>query len=250
MLNSSRNYQKKVKSIKEKSNIVSNNINKTNNSNNFTNNTLNNYLNEPLSPCNFNENIIQPQIETNNILNKKIPYNNINIKENKFAKQKTGIAVTDCIDINKNKSKSKIKKSSKRYDNLVESEKNSNDIYLKDLIEADLKSEKAETNHFYLGVADKKNFNNNKNTNKNSNYIQNEIFNVNFTSNEIATIKKFPRDSKSPTIRNYRTKININSISLNENGDGIHSPNNLIEDVVSDVPENKNFLMSKILNLI
>ncbi len=72
MLNSSRNYQKKVKSIKEKSNIVSNNINKTNNSNNFTNNTLNNYLNEPLSPCNFNENIIQPQIETNNILNKKI----------------------------------------------------------------------------------------------------------------------------------------------------------------------------------
>ena len=170
-------------------------------SNNFVNavnsNRINNKNLKPTKEKTVNKNnylydnsLVQIENQTifsndNNILefNKKEKSQSINNKNNlNLIKNKIGIKISPITNFNNLKSKSRMKTSNKRYDNVSENEKTFNVVNFQDE-GIDLSSLNTNTEH-------------------------NNIFS-----------KKLPRDSKSPNIRNYKTKRNINSISLNDNND-------------------------------
>lgn len=128
----------------------------------------------------------------------------------------TNFIVSNSLNINKTKSKSRVKSCNKRYNNLTESENKFDDFIINDFNE-DAKSInniiKTETNK------DKKNVIINKKTLDEKSHKINIAVNNNKNENcnNSNLNKKLPRDSKSPNIRNYRTKRNLNSISLIEN---------------------------------
>ena len=158
-------------------------------SNNFVNavnsNRINNKNLKPTKEKTVNKNnylydnsLVQIENQTifsndNNILefNKKEKSQSINNKNNlNLIKNKIGIKISPITNFNNLKSKSRMKTSNKRYDNVSENEKTFNVVNFQDE-GIDLSSLNTNTEH-------------------------NNIFS-----------KKLPRDSKSPNIRNYKTKF-------------------------------------------
>lgn len=253
MPNSSRINNRNLKSAKDKTNQNPNN--KLNNTNNTINNTNNSNLSTINNQSNINNNFDNVNNLNESVSGyflgdgvadqMEIPYLNnptptatkkTNQKENNFAnknnnnnetknlKAKSNLSsnnnnnntlnnfVSNSVNISKLKSKSRVKSSNKRYSNLTENENAFNDFILNDVSD-DVKRVSIKTD------ANNNNNNNNKVNNSNTNGAGNKISYTHKNSkiDESENIsKKLPRDSKSPNIRNYRTKRNINSISLNE----------------------------------
>jgi len=116
--------------------------------------------------------------------------------------------VSNSLTINKLKSKSRVKSSNKPYSNLTENENRVDDFILNNFNDNDDKEVKS--------VDIKINSNYNNNLNWSGNKFKNHSNKTNKNEDSTNIKKKLPRDSKSPNIRNYRTKRNMNSNSLNE----------------------------------
>jgi hypothetical protein len=230
-LNSSKANNKNLKLAKEKSfksskNATTDNIKKENSNSNNTNNNSNisTNNNNNLNNNNLNESIsayflaerISDQMDIINVdatSTKISPKSNNNLNGNKNLKIKSfnsnnnnNIIVSSSLNINKEKSKSRVKSTNKRYSHLTDSENKFEDFIINDFNDAKSVNIKTDGNKDICKI----NSINNKN-----NIEVNRSKNVNVNT---ATLnKKLPRDSKSPNIRNYRTKRNMNSISLNYN---------------------------------
>jgi len=226
VLNSSKAINKNLKPAKEKpfkssKNATTDNIKKensnSNNLNNYSNISTNNNnnLNESISAYNLAQRISDPMeiINVNATSTKISPKSNNNLNGNKNLKIKSfninnnnNIIVSSSLNINKENSKSRVKSTNKRYSHLTDSENKFEDFIINDYNDAKSVDIKTDANKDICKI----NSINNKN---NIGVTKSKNVNVN-TAN---LNKKLPRDSKSPNIRNYRTKRNMNSISLNYN---------------------------------